>query len=62
VSFAQPHRRTLGCIGVPEHFGVGRSVRCPGSLVVPGRCLSQLRERFGFRNSRLRARAARQTG
>ena len=39
---AQRHRRTLESIGLPEHFGAGRGVRCPGPLVVPDRCLSQL--------------------
>ena len=29
-------------VGLPKHFGAGRGVRRPGSLVVPGRCLSQL--------------------
>ncbi len=28
-------RRTLEGVGLPEHFGAGRGVRCPGPLVVP---------------------------
>ena len=45
---AKWHRRTLEGVSLPEHFGAGRGVRRPGPLVVPDRCLSQLRERFGF--------------
>ena len=50
---AKWHRRTLEGVGLPEHPGVGRGVRRPGPLVVPDRCLSQLRERFGFGRGRL---------
>jgi MOSC domain-containing protein YiiM len=39
---AQWHRRTLERVGLPEHFGTGRGVRRPSTLVVPDRCLSQL--------------------
>ena len=39
---AQWDRRALGRIVLPEHPGVGRSVRRPGPVVVPDRCVSQL--------------------
>ena len=45
---AKWHRRTLEGVSLPEHFGAGRGVRRPGPLVVPDRCLSQLRKRFDF--------------
>ena len=45
---------------LPEHSGVGRSVRRPGPVVVPDRCVSQLRERSGLGRGRLRTGAARQ--
>ena len=51
---AQWHRRALERVGLPEHPGAGRGVRRPGPLVVPDRCLSQLRERIGFGGGRLR--------
>ena len=57
---AQRHRRTLEGVGLPEHSGAGRGVRRPGPLVVPDRCVSQLRERSGFGGGRLRTGAARQ--
>ena len=57
---AQRHRRTLECVGLPEHLGAGRGVRRPGPLVVPDRRLSQLRERSGFGGGRLRTGATRQ--
>ena len=39
---AKWHYRTLEGVSLSEHFGVGRSVRRPGPLGVPDRCLSQL--------------------
>ena len=37
---AQRHRRPLERVGLPEHSGIGRSVRRSGPLVVPDRCVS----------------------
>ena len=56
---AQWRRRTLEGVGLPEHFGTGRGLRRPGPLVVPDRCLSHLRERFGFGGGGLRTGATR---
>ena len=57
---AQRHRRTLEGIVIREHSGVGRGVRRPGSVVVPDRCVSQLRERSRLGGGRLRTGATRQ--
>ena len=57
---AQRHRRALERLVLPEHPGVGRSVRRPRPVVVPDRCVSQLRERVGLGRGRLRTGAARQ--
>ena len=59
---AQWHRRALEGVGLPEHPGAGRGLRRPGPLVVPDRCVSQLRERPGVGGGRLRAGAARPAG
>ena len=41
---AKRHRRALEPGSLPEPAGAGRGVRRPGPLVLPDRCLSQLRE------------------
>ena len=57
---AKWHRRTLEGVGLPEHFGAGRSMRRSGPVVVQERCLSQLRDRFGFGRGRLWTAATRE--
>ena len=56
---AQRHRRTLEGVVIREHSGVGRGVRRPGSVVMPDRCVSQLRERSRLGRGRLRTGATR---
>ena len=58
---AQRDCRALERDRLPEPPGAGRGVRRPGPLVVPDRCVSQLREWSGFRCGRLRTGATRQT-